>query len=199
MTTTTTASPEPEPAPALRLTLRNLKIVRARSEETTCFDVTLCFAGGRIGAAMNDGRGGRTEIKLEPGIWGNLRAQVDEAARAIVAEATDLDREMLAKHPRDALMIAVDVLVDLHEQARADAQAARRVQRKEVDNARAFARQGYGWMLRCHTVKQIVWYGLHDAGAPRVEQVRKACGQKYGAVLKHELMRTQDVLAGGRP
>lgn len=63
--------------PAQRLTLRNLKIAKFRSKETTCFEANVYFDGTFLGTAENDGNGGSTFFRN-----GN-----DEQERANEAEA----------------------------------------------------------------------------------------------------------------
>jgi len=42
----------------VKITLKNLKIHRDMSEETTCFSATVYVDGKKVGIAKNDGRGG---------------------------------------------------------------------------------------------------------------------------------------------
>lgn len=63
--------------PAGRITLRNLKIAKFASKETTCFAANVYFDGTFLGSAENDGNGGCTFFH-----YGN-----DEAERANLAEA----------------------------------------------------------------------------------------------------------------
>ena len=176
-----TTTPQP-------LTLRNLRVIRTMSRETTCFNAKIYLGAVRIGTAENDGHGGQTSCWIDPGVD---RTRADAAAAALIQErGRDLEKELLAKHPRSALTMAVDLLVYEHETE----QAAVRIRRKEITNAREFAARGFPWMIRCETQGQIVWYGLKDDSPEQVATVQRACREKYGIVKRHEVKRTQAVL-----
>ena len=50
----------------MEITLKNLKISKFMSEETTCFQATIYVDGKIAGTAQNDGHGGSTYCHLDP-------------------------------------------------------------------------------------------------------------------------------------
>jgi hypothetical protein len=49
----------------MQITLKNLKISKFMSEETTCFQATIYVDGKKAGMAQNDGHGGSTYCHLD--------------------------------------------------------------------------------------------------------------------------------------
>lgn len=50
----------------MEITLKNLKVIKCMSEETTCFQATVYVDGKKAGTAQNDGHGGCTYCHLDP-------------------------------------------------------------------------------------------------------------------------------------
>lgn len=50
----------------MEIKLKNLKIAKFMSEETTCFQATVYVDGKKAGMAQNDGHGGSTYCHLDP-------------------------------------------------------------------------------------------------------------------------------------
>ena len=50
----------------MEIKLKNLKVIKCMSEETTCFQATVYVDGKKAGTAQNDGHGGCTYCHLDP-------------------------------------------------------------------------------------------------------------------------------------
>lgn len=50
----------------MEITLKNLKVIKCMSEETTCFQAIIMVDGKVAGTAQNDGHGGSTYCHIDP-------------------------------------------------------------------------------------------------------------------------------------
>lgn len=186
--TTTTKPPRP-------LSLRNVRLVAALSEETDCFQATVYVGDTRVGTAENRGTGGQTEVWIDTKVQPPTREELRQGALQVFERlATPDDRDLFARYPDLLLVLAVDLLLGEWQDAAAKRKRDARIHRKEMTNAREFLRMGMPYMIRCETAKEIVWYGLRDASDTRVADVKRACAAKYGPVQRAEVKRTQAVL-----
>ena len=126
---------------AQRITLRNFKIAKFASHETTCFEANIYFDGKFLGTAENSGQGGPTNIHC--GNDERLRMCEAEAwAKTLPPDVTDLEDPT---DPTGKFVIAMDMehLIDKLVWEAEEAASLKRLMRTKV----LFIKGGKVWNM----------------------------------------------------